>query len=175
MTKRYMNPGELEVLVALVRSESPKTVVEIGVNEGRTAKALLQNVPGISRYIGIDVERDYVTALKVQRKEVPANPGWMAQSDGRFELVLKQRGSLDLEPRDLPECDVVFIDGDHGHAAVEHDTALAKAIVRTGGLIIWHDYHALGTVDVADVLHGMQEQGQIVLHIDGTWIAFQRR
>ncbi len=40
LTRRFMNPGELEVLVALIGSVKPETVIEIGVNEGRTAKAM---------------------------------------------------------------------------------------------------------------------------------------
>lgn len=175
LTKRYMNPGELEVLVALVRGVSPKVVIEIGTNEGRTAKAILQNVDGIERYQGVDVEAGYVPAMKVQRQEVPDRPGWMAADNPRFELILRKRGSLDLEPRDLPECDVVFIDGDHGHAAVRHDIRLAEALVRPGGLIIYHDYHDLGTVDVKTVLEERSARGFQIQHVERTWLAFERR
>lgn len=175
LTKRYMNPGELEVLVALARSVSPKTVIEIGTNEGRTAKALLQNVERIEQYHGIDVEVGYVPAMKVQRNERPERPGWMAVDDPRFELILRKRGSLDLEPRDLTECDVMFIDGDHGHAAVRHDIRLAEALVRPGGLIIYHDYHDLGTVDVKTVLEERAARGFQIQHVERTWLAFERR
>ena len=44
---RFLNPGELEVLIALVRDVSPTAVIEFGVNVGRTAKALLSNVETI--------------------------------------------------------------------------------------------------------------------------------
>lgn len=175
LTKRFMNPGELEVLIALVRSVLPKAVIEIGVNEGRTAKAILQNVDGIERYQGVDVEAGYVPAMKVQRNERPERPGWMAADDPRFELILRKRGSLDLEPRDLPECDVVFIDGDHGHAAVRHDIRLAEALVQPGGVIIYHDYHDLGTVDVKTVLEERAARGFQIQHVERTWLAFERR
>ena len=33
---RFLNPGELEVIIALVRSADPQHVIEIGVNVGRT-------------------------------------------------------------------------------------------------------------------------------------------
>lgn len=170
-----MNHGELEVLIALVRSVSPHVMIEVGVNEGRTAKAVLQNVPGLTRYIGVDVEAGYVPALKVQRQEVPQRPGWMARNDKRFELVLRKRGSLDLKPRDLATCDVIFIDGDHGHAAVRHDIELAEALVRPGGLIVYHDYHNLGTVDVKVVLEERATRGIDIQHVEGTWLTFERR
>lgn len=169
-----MNPGELEVLIALVRSVAPKCVIEFGVNTGRTAKAILANVPGIETYQGIDVTSDYVPSKKVQRNEVPADPGVMVRDDPRFELIVRPRGSLDLKATDLEPADAIFIDGDHGRAAVLHDTALAHQIVRRGGIIIHHDYHHLGTVDVAEVLEEFAAAGHKLFHVEGTWLVFER-
>jgi predicted O-methyltransferase YrrM len=174
LPRRYMNPGELEMLIALVRSVSPRHVIEIGVNIGRTAKAILANVPGIEHYTGIDVPLSYVPAKAVQRHEVPANPGELVNDDARFHLVLRPRGSLDLTLQDLPPADAVFIDGDHGCLAVEHDSALARALVRPGGIIVYHDYHELGTVDVKPVLDLLHRGGRNIEHVEGTWLAFER-
>ncbi|MCK9468481.1 MAG: class I SAM-dependent methyltransferase [Porticoccaceae bacterium] len=171
---RFMNPGELEVLCALVRSVSPQVVVEFGINSGRTAKAILREVDGITRYIGIDVPPGYVTEKKVQRGEVPAIAGELVRDDPRVELLVRARGSHDLTADDLPPCDAVFIDGDHSRAGVEQDTALAMARVRPGGIIIWHDYHALGTVDVREVLDDYHAAGAPISLVAGTWLAFRR-
>jgi predicted O-methyltransferase YrrM len=173
-TRRFMNPGELEALLALVASVAPKVVIEIGVNEGRTAKAMMQYIPTIERYLGIDVQPGYIPACKVQAQEVPERPGWMAADDARFKLTLARRGSLDLVIGDLPACDAIFIDGDHGRDAVMHDTDLAFAAVRKGGIVIWHDYHDLGIVDVRDVLHRLADNGAPIQHVAGTWLAFMR-
>ena len=174
LNRRFMNPGELEVLVALVNSVKPATMIEIGVNEGRTAKALLANVPSLTHYIGIDVPIGYRTSKEVQRREVPVDAGHLALSDPRFELLLRPRGSLDLEPEDLPRCDVVFIDGDHGYDAVLYDSYLADALTRDGGMIIWHDYHGIDTVDVREVLEASAAEGNPIQYVEGTWIAFMR-
>lgn len=170
-----MNKGELETLVALVRSVSPRHVVEIGVNVGRTAKAIMANVDGIERYTGIDVAPGYVPAKAVQRNEVPAHPGELVADDPRFQLVVRPRGSLDLAVADLAPCEAAFIDGDHGREAVMHDTALARALVRPGGVIVWHDYHDLGTVDVREVLDEMHQAGVPIRHVAQTWLAYERR
>ena len=69
--RRYMNPGELEVLIALIASVNPRDVLEFGVNEGRTAAAILEHVPTVIQYTGVDVEPGYVTPLPAQRREVP--------------------------------------------------------------------------------------------------------
>lgn len=173
--RRFLNPGEIDVLLALVRTVAPRVMIEIGVNEGRTAKEMLQWVPSLEQYVGIDVPPGYVTAKEVQRQEVPDKAGYLASYDQRFELIVRPRGSLDLGPGDLPRCDVVFIDGDHGREALLHDTALARYLVRPGGLIIWHDYHELGTVDVKAVLDEFYELGADLWHVEGTWIVYERR
>jgi predicted O-methyltransferase YrrM len=171
---RFMPPGDLEVLVALVRSVSPRHVIEFGVNVGRTARAIMANVPGIERYTGIDVPLDYVPILALQLDNAVPNPGEMVLSDPRFHLIVKPRGSLDLTVEDLEPCDVAFIDGDHGRAAVLHDTMLARALVRSGGMIIWHDYHDIGNVDVKAVLDEMHQAGATIQRVDNCWLAFER-
>lgn len=177
LPRKYMHPGELEVLTALVAGVTPRAVAEFGVNEGRTAAVLLENVPGIERYLGVDVLPGYVPPCEVQAKEVPSRPGRWARSDPRFEMLLHPRGTLDLscaDPALVGRFDAVFIDGDHSRGGVEHDTALARAMLRPGGVIVWHDYHDLGTVDVRDVLDDMRAEGAPIFHVEGTWLAFER-
>lgn len=169
---RYMNPIELETLCNLVASVCPKTVVEFGINTGRTAKALLREVVGIESYVGIDVLPGYVTEKKVQRKEVPDEAGAQVKGDPRVRLIVTAEGSHGMSS--LPPCDAVFIDGDHSRRGVENDTRLARAAVRKGGILIWHDYHDLGTVDVREVLHEQRAAGHDIVSVAGTWLAFQR-
>jgi predicted O-methyltransferase YrrM len=176
LPRRFMPDNDLEVLIALVRSvSSPRHVIEFGVNVGRTAKAIMANVPGIERYTGIDVPLDYVPILALQLDNAVANPGEMVLDDPRFHLIVKPRGSLDLTVDDLEPCDVAFIDGDHGRAAVLHDTMLSRALVRPGGIIVWHDYHQLGNVDVKSVLDEMHQAGDDIQRVENAWLAFERK
>lgn len=172
----YMNPGELETLITLVRSVKPRVMIEVGCNNGRTAKAILRNVPSLERYIGIDVPPSYEFAKSVQRREVPARPGELALDDPRFMLVLARRGTFDLTMDDLPEAGVVFIDGDHGAEAVRNDHDLADALVSRngGGLIIHHDDHDEPTVDVRATLDALHTEDAPIVHVLGTWLAFQK-
>lgn len=151
-----------------------RRVAEFGCNNGRTAAAVLRNLPDIERYIGVDVLAGYSFACKVQAKEVPQTAGELALGDPRFELVLRKRGTFDLAAEDFPELDAVFIDGDHSETAVRHDYALAKAIVRRGGIIVFHDDNGLGVVDVSRVLDSLADSGANIQHVAGTWLAFER-
>jgi len=166
----YLNVGEMEIIAALVRDA--QVMIEIGCRDGRTARVLLDNVPSLARYIGIDVPTDYQPSIVEQRSETVAAPGRHAWADPRFELIIRPRGSFDLD--ELESCDAVFIDGDHSRRVVAHDSALALAAIRAGGVIIWHDYQNDHINDVTDVLLGLAAAGWAIKHVRGTWLAFLR-
>jgi predicted O-methyltransferase YrrM len=168
-----MNLGEAEILLELVKTVRPKRMLEIGVNEGLTAKYLLAHLPTLVDYIGIDVLPGYVPSCRVQRGEVPRDPGHLV-TDVRFLMILRPNGSIGIRPDQIGQVDVAFIDGDHSAKAVRHDSALAKQIVRPGGLIIWHDYHDMGNVDVRDVLHDLADSGREIVNVKRTWLAYER-
>lgn len=170
---RFFNPGELEALLHLYESAEPRVIVEFGVNTGRNAVAALRNIEGIEKYVGIDVEPGYRTKMVVQRGEVPPNPGELAKDDPRFELVVRPRGSFDLSAADLTACDAVFIDADHSRDGVMNDYALAKAIVRPGGVIIFHDDNCLPVVEVTQTLNDLCSAGADIVHVEGTWLAYE--
>ncbi len=173
--------NELEVFITLVRSVNPKRMLEIGVNVGKTARYVLDNVETLEPkgYVGVDAVPGYETIKGVQRPEVPGR-GWAGHhvnADHRFRLILKERGSFDLKPEELGTFDVVYIDGDHGRATVEHDTALATQIIRPGGIIIWHDYYTLPEpVPTLDVKAAVDELAKTrpIFHVEDTWLAYER-
>jgi predicted O-methyltransferase YrrM len=171
---RYFNPGELDRLLHLYESVSPRVIIEFGVNTGRNVVAALRNIPTIERYVGIDVTPDYVTQMECQRREIPAIPGELALGDERFELIVRPTGSFELTADDLPECDAVFIDADHSRDGVLNDYTLAKTLVRPGGIIIFHDDNCLAAVQVTETLNEMCKAGKAITHVEGTWLAFER-
>jgi len=167
--RQYMQPGEQEVLLALVFAANPRTMVEIGVNEGLTAQAVLREIDSIEHYIGIDVATDYQFEIPAQQIERPEVAGLLVMDDPRFEFVLY--GDVARMPT---EADVVFIDGDHGRHAVFEDSLWAGGVVKPGGLIIWHDY-GNPTVEVTQVLDELWLEGRRIVHVEDTWLAFERR
>jgi hypothetical protein len=175
-TDGFMTHRERQVLVALANWVLAETVVEIGVQLGQCAKVLIERVPTIKAYYGVDVLPGYMTHLAVQQKECPGTrAGEMVCSDERFHLVASPRGSLDLTPDDLPTCDMMLIDGDHGEAVVRHDSNLAWGSVRFGGLIVWHDYWPPFENTVCTVIHDSVARGHDIRHIDDTWLAMEVR
>lgn len=173
LVRPYMNPGEMDVFLELVARAKPGVVIEFGVNDGITANELLLRFIDIERYVGIDVPLEYRADISPQqRPEIPDNPGVLVAHDPRFELIMRRRGSLDLEPADLPSCDVAYIDGDHSYKVVTHDSQLARRVVRTGGIIIWHDVGNALTPDVEDALEDLTAVGWPIKRVTNTWLAF---
>jgi len=170
---RLCIPGDRRVLLALAQSMRPRTVVEIGVQAGCTARALLANVPCITHYLGIDVDPAAVTLdamPRKQRREIPELAGSLVRSDPIFELLLTP-SSLNLTAADLPDADFVYIDGSHAERDVQHDTDLAHAIARPGAVIAWHDYpQQSGVRAVVDRINA--RGGESIPHVRGTWVAF---
>jgi len=170
---KYLNDLELALLVSLVASVKPKVMIEIGVQEGRTAKTILDSVSTITRYIGIDVLPDHEPTLACQRSEIPRTAGVYAAADPRFWLLVRERGSLAVGPQDLEPCDAVFIDGDHSDRAVTHDLFLSRALCRPGGIIVAHDY-GNPAVEVTCAIDRLADQGWPITAIEGSWLAYMR-
>lgn len=167
--RAYMIPGELEMLLTLIDSVNPTSMIEFGVNEGRTALAVLHIFPRVMRYIGVDVAFDHQLEIPAQQIEVPHSPGHMVAGNPRFELIIRETDDVfDF----MGSFDVAFIDGDHGFNAVIKDHKLAMRLVRKGGIVIHHDY-TNKTVQSTEALDALHAQGHKLHHVEGCWLAYE--
>jgi predicted O-methyltransferase YrrM len=170
-TSYYLNAHETSILIALIKSVVvPRVMIEFGCNQGITAARVLEHVPSLQTYIGIDVPPDHETTLQCQRSEVPLYAA-QAVDDERFYLLM--RPSVSLSADDLEPCDAVFIDGDHSEAAVLHESRLARALVRPGGIICWHDF-SNPAVEVTQALTSLEQEGWPINCVENSWLAFVR-
>jgi hypothetical protein len=170
----FLNYRETLILIALVRSVEPKVMIEFGCNAGRTARNVLDHVPSLKHYVGVDAPFSHMPTLAQQVRERVLCPGLFVCDDPRFDLIVPLHGSLDLTPQDLPRCDAAFIDGDHSEQAVLHDSWLAFELVRPGGVIVWHDY-GNPAVEVTQALDRLCCEGWPIGHVEESWIAFMRQ
>ena len=168
--REYLGQGEMGIIVSLLNGIEAKSMTEFGCRDGRTARVLLHNVPTLERYIGLDVPRTYSPSLSHQLNEMVDEPGHFALSDPRFELRIRDFGTLDFVAHELEPCDAVFIDGDHSESVVSWDSDLARTIATK--LIVWHDYTnaAVEVKRVLDRLH--DDESWPIKSVEGTWLAF---
>jgi len=167
---KYLNWRETSILIDLVKSVSPKVMIEFGCNLGITANQILKNVDSLEKYIGIDVANDHSPTLDCQVSEIPVEAGIFANDD-RFFLLISPSAVLKIT--DLEECDAVFIDGDHSEFVVAYESGLAKELVRPGGIVVWHDYDN-PAVQVTKVLDRLVETGWPIVSVHNSWLAFMR-
>lgn len=167
----YLNSQETSILITLVKSVLPRVMIEFGCNIGITSKRVLESVPTLERYIGVDVHADYKTTLMCQRSEVPSRAGAFAADDPRFFLLSSP--TVELLAEDLEPCNAVFIDGDHSDKAVIHESLLARELVGENGIIVWHDY-GNPAVEVTDALKRIAASGWPIVSVEGSWLAFMR-
>lgn len=163
----WVTETERRCLIALAKYIRAKTIVEIGVQEGRTARAILAALPDPVAYFGLDIAPGYPVPAS-QLPEVPTYPGWRV-SDPRFFLCLDDEG---WRNRSLPvmQPDMVFIDADHTESAVADHTD--RAIEAGSRLIVWHDVGNRmqpGVDEALHIIHGAR--GIPVTRINGTGLA----
>jgi predicted O-methyltransferase YrrM len=167
----YLNAQETAILVALVNSVAPRIAIEFGCNQGITAKRLLDNVPTLQKYIGIDVPADHVPTLTCQSSEVPIVAGHAAATDERFSVYLAP--SITIGPEQLEPCDAIFVDGDHSYEAVLHESRLARELIRSPGIVVFHDY-GNPAVEVTRALNQLYDRGWPIARVEHSWLAFMR-
>lgn len=168
----YLEDVERRVLVALARHVRPQTVIEIGVQDGQTARCVLSACPGIARYLGIDLPPGSRPALAIQETEIPKAAGVCAVGKPGFEVLLADTRKLTAEA--LPPADLIFIDGGHDYLTVKHDTELAMARIRPGGVVVWHDYNAVPEIGVRRLVDEFnQTGGNRLTLVQGTWMVFR--
>lgn len=167
----YLTDQERRILVAVTRFVGARTVVEFGVQDGRTARCVLDGCPTIKRYVGIDLPAGVAPVLRTQGTEVPRVPGEAVLGLPGVEIILKD--SRELTAEEIPRADVVFIDGGHDYETVRSDTRLAYQIVRPGGAIVWHDYNAMPEIGVRRCIDEMNALGDSRVLVAPTWMVVQ--
>lgn len=136
---------ELILICSACRWAEPSTCFEFGTYDGRTTRHLALNAPS-ARVVTIDLDpadplRGVPGPDTFYTKQVVVGEQFADTPEaGRIEQRFGDTRSFD--PGDLRgSVDFVFVDGGHLADCVRADTATALAMLRPGGVALWHDYH----------------------------------
>jgi len=168
--------GEMLIRLGLSIEGDNKKIFEFGTANGSTTAVL-------ARYFEQVYSIDFYKELSQfvapsQLNEVPAleNVGIHARAYPNVHQLYGDTLAKDtrLVLMTLTRMfDMVFIDAGHNYFACLSDSLLALALVRPGGLIVWHDYKdqdvGKDVIRVVDVISGIVNN---IYHIEDTWFAF---
>jgi predicted O-methyltransferase YrrM len=142
----YIHPfhewsSEIEVgktIASLIRLTNAISVMEVGVFHGETSKTILESMPKASHYVGVDIE-DLRQGDALASFKQASERGVVAEFiKGDSKQVLKQFAGHKF--------DIVFVDSMHHWSHILPEFMHAINVVRSGGLLIYHDSEHIADV-----------------------------
>jgi cephalosporin hydroxylase len=127
------NSDEIHAAIDYIRSESPRSMCEIGTANGGTNLLLSQTLESITTIVGVDLfimNRVQLRLLLRPNQRIHLING-SSYAQRTFQRL---HSALAGQPIDL-----LFIDGDHRYEGVKQDFLLYRQLMRDGGLIMFHD------------------------------------
>jgi hypothetical protein len=142
--------AEAWMLAVLARGAS--RLFEFGTCTGKTAYLWAANAPADARITTVTLAPADVAQYKREASDDSGDTEFATRESGyseflytgtevahKIEQLFGDSKTLDIAPW-VGTCDLVFVDGSHAYSYVVSDSAKALALVRPGGLVLWHDY-----------------------------------
>lgn len=122
--------AEAEALRQL--SRGARTIMEVGSAFGYSAVVMAH---AGATLVAVDPHA-WLTSLQVMQGNLAAYgaAGWVLVDQRPSQVSLPERAAAGWR------CDLIFIDGDHGESAVEHDVTWALELLADDGVLACHDY-----------------------------------
>jgi predicted O-methyltransferase YrrM len=127
--------SEFVGLMRLVAGLRPETSIEVGTATGGTSFLFTRVIPVTARLVTIDIADHRPRRNAVRKFALPGQAVSALCADSHVAATV----ALALEKLGASQVDFLFIDGDHSYEGVSRDFSLFSPVVRTGGLIAFHD------------------------------------
>lgn len=142
-----MSLQEVLILSLLIKSYNPRTILEIGTFNGLTTYHMALNSPATTKIHTLDVENQINFVQKNTWDEdlkfiLSENKKQKVYGSSLIKNKIQEHigNSLDYDFSQFEQPEIIFIDGGHDYHVVASDTRKSLNILRSQGLIVWHDY-----------------------------------
>lgn len=126
-------PFEIESLLDYVAETNPGIIGEIGLKHGGNSFMFLRKLENAELFLGMDLVLNNISKLRYYRR--PSQVIHTLEGNSQLPVVVNKAERI-LNGRKF---DFLFIDGDHEYNGVLEDLIQWYPLVRSGGLIAFHD------------------------------------
>ena len=170
-----VSPLECAALAALTRLVRAKRVFEFGTYKGVSTTQLALNVGEDGMVFTLDLPEGHpafsLPIPKPEERQIAAEggKGILIPRDllERVTFLRSDSATFDESPY-LGTIDLVFVDGAHSYEYVKNDTEKGYNMLRSGGVLAWHDCVA----SHRDVVKYIKESSVNATLVQGTALAF---
>jgi hypothetical protein len=172
---------QLLMVLALLRQQQPRVVLEIGTFCGSTAKAMALNAPEATIHT-VDLPPDY-DPNSDPASSIPKDDfhlikyrrvGEAFRGDPRCSNVVQHfADSAHWDFTNAQGATFILIDGSHTYEYCKSDTEKALAVAGPGAMILWHDVDP-GHPGVVAYVHELNGSGQKVILLKDTPLAMMK-
>src|SRR3990167_1337311 len=162
---KHIQGGFGQADMAVMREEASKlkrgqVYVEIGVDEGRSARVFHEYAPEGVYGVFIDIhDHGPIPEVSVSRAVFMEQEGMVGLLKRKFYVHGDADEFVALFP--YPFIDIMFIDGHHNYDSVKQNTLLWEPKMNKGGTILFHDYDHPETKQWLDEHYGKKME---ILH-----------
>ena len=150
---------ELNCILMLMHTVAAKHVLEIGTFDGNTTLNMAKNLPADGTVVTIDLPlengQEYALSIDSEKEHNITERGRVGEqfrddpsSTKRITQVFCNSARLDFSTLGGP-FDFAFIDGCHAYNYVKSDSENVIRVMRSGGMVVWHDYAMMESVSRA--------------------------
>ncbi|MFX1363443.1 MAG: class I SAM-dependent methyltransferase [Promethearchaeota archaeon] len=152
----FQNRFELIEFLKLIKSIKPKIILDIGTGMGGTLFLLSRFSDPDALLISVDLPE-----ISIGGRSFPNNPSFFkifAKKKQKVVLIREDSHKFSTFNRikkvlNNRKIDVLFIDGDHRYEGLKQDFEMYKTLVKSGGLVCFHDIVSGQYKNVGDVPH----------------------
>jgi predicted O-methyltransferase YrrM len=169
---------EFSCLVILMKRAAATRIFEFGTHLGVSITQLVLNLPPESVIYTLDLPEDSTnTRLAITDPDEAAlthekSKGSMIPPELKHRITFVQQDSAAFdETPHLGRIDFVFVDGAHSYEYVKNDSEKGWRMLRSGGIIAWHDVRAAEP----EVVRYLLESSYQPVRIMGTTVAFAKK
>ena len=148
-SKASIEKADLKILLPILADIKPKNILEIGTWHGYSIE-IWYNAFRPKKLITIENNQEYLEF--VRKRMLDGDFGYMNPAPTQISMDSHDERAVKFVKNILKNdlLDFLFIDGDHSYYGVQKDYEMYSPLVRSGGVIVFHDamYHADRTEEV---------------------------